>query len=288
MGAVTIATHFKHLILGLEPEEIAQLLVEKEAILQSIHEGIIAIKKDGRIKLINSAAKELIDPPETAPDIVGQHVADVIPNTKLLDVLETGKRQFNHEMVLGRHVVIVNRVPIFFENQVVGVVASFRNKSEIDHLTQELTKIKQYAEALRAQTHEFANKLYTISGLLQLNQISEAIQFINKENKLQQDWIQFLIHHVSDPLISAVLLGSLNKANELGIEMEIDPESSLSYMFKEEEKEHLITIIGNLIQNSLEAALQNKAVKPRLRVFLTDLGSEIIFEVEDSGSGDCA
>lgn len=285
LGAIMIATHFKKLILGLEPEEIAQLFLEKEAILQSIHEGIIAIERNGHVSLINPAAQQLLSPSKQNTTFIGKHITEIIPNTKLLEVLQSGRSQFDHEMILGHHIVIVNRVPIFHGDDVVGVVASFRNKSEIDRLTQELSRIKQYVEALRAQTHEFSNKLYTLSGLLQLGKMAEAIKFINKESKIQQDWIHFLIREIKDPMISAVLLGKLNRASELGIEMTIDPQSSLAYVSEEQEKEVLLTILGNLIENALEAALVNKASKPEVKVFVTDLGYDLIFEVEDSGQG---
>lgn len=283
-GAIFIASHFKNEILGLEPEEIAQLFLEKETILQSIHEGIIAIDRYGKVTLINHAAQKLLSDNDLFDPSKGKHIYEVLPNTKMLDVLESGKSQFDHEMIVGSNVVVVNRVPIVYDNQVLGVVASFRNKSEINRLTNELSRVKHYADALRAQTHEFSNKLYTISGLLQLNKVQEAIDLISRESKIHQDWIRFLLEEIPDPMVSAVLLGKLNRANELGVEMVIDPESRLTYVTLKE-RDALLTILGNLIENSIEAALSYKIRKPRVKVFLTDLGHDLIFEIEDSGEG---
>ncbi|WP_202077341.1 ATP-binding protein [Caldalkalibacillus salinus] len=288
-GAIFIASHVKRAILGLEPEEIAHLYIQKEATLQSIHEGIVAVNHKGEITLMNHAAQKLIKGQKhengaTYDDYLGRHVTDVLPQTKMLEVMETGQSQYHAEMVLGHHVVVVNRVPIFYEGKVVGVVSSFRDRSEIDRLSQELNRIKQYADALRAQTHEFTNKLYTISGLLQLKKEKEAIALINRESECQQQWMHFLVRDVPDPLISAIILGKLNRAHELGVEMIIDEESRLTYETESQEREPLLTILGNLIENALEASLSTRG-KPRVKVSFTDLGHDLIFEIEDSGPG---
>ncbi len=282
-GATLIGSHFKKLILGLEPEEISHLFIQKEAILQSIHEGVIAINQEGKITMINHSARKMLD--SDSDHYIGKHIKEVLPNTKMMEVLESGQSHFDQETTIGHNFIIVNRMPIVFDGQVIGVVASFRDKTEIDKLTEELHRIKIYTEALRAQTHEFSNKLYTISGLLQLNKTDEAIRLINKEHKLQQEWIRFLIREIKDPMISAILLGKFNRASELGVKMEIDSESSLTYIGTDEERETLITVLGNMLENSIEASLENSAADPRVKISIVDIGNDIIVEVSDSGNG---
>lgn len=287
LGATIISNNFKKLILGLEPEEITRMFLQKEAILQSIYEGIIAINQDARITMINNKAQRLVfDERKKMEDYIGKHILEVFPMSRMVDVLKTGKSHYNQEAIIGHNVCIVNRVPIFHKDQVIGVVATFRDKSEIDRLTQELHRIKLYSEALRAQTHEFSNKLHTISGLIQLDKSKEAIDLINKEQAIQQGWIDMLTHKIQEPMISAILLGKLNRANELGVKLEIDPDSNLSYAASDAEREALITILGNLLENSLEAALENKEIQPPLvKVAITDIGNDFIIDIEDSGKG---
>ena len=95
----------------------------------------------------------------------------MLPNTLLPKVLETGERHLDRPMEIRGKKVIVNRIPIRVGEQIVGAVSTFRLQSDIDQLAMELSQVKRYTEALRAQTHEYNNFLYTISGLIQLNSL---------------------------------------------------------------------------------------------------------------------
>ncbi|WP_227004084.1 ATP-binding protein [Salicibibacter halophilus] len=286
LGAVMVAHYIKKKLFDLEPEEISHLFLQKETILQSTHEGIIGVNHKGMITVMNQTAQRLFWSDNTQTESYsGKHITDVLPDTKLPEVIDSGESQYDQEMLIGNHSVYVNRIPIFHEDKIIGAVSSFRNKTEIERLSKELRRIKQYAEALRAQTHEFSNKLYTISGLLQLDQKEEAIALIQQESHEQQEWIQFLTRKVPDPMISAVLLGKLNQANELGIEMTFDPDSKLTYSISKQKKEVLVTVLGNLLENALEALKKSQMPHPQVSVFFTDLGDDLVFEIEDSGHG---
>ncbi|ARK28681.1 Sensor histidine kinase DcuS [Halalkalibacter krulwichiae] len=288
IGAVFIARYIKGVLFGLEPEEISHLLLQKETILQSTHEGIIAVNQDGLITLINTAAQKLLFKKEfPKKDVIGRAIQEVLPSSSLPEVLKTGKSQFDREVELNdTDTIFVNRVPIFYKNNLIGAVSTFRNKTEIDRLTKELTQVREYADALRAQTHEFSNKLYTILGLIQLEKKEEAVSFIQRENHIQLDWIDFLMEKVPDPMLNAILLGKLNQAMEQRVEMIIDPSSQLTSSLTERKRDILVTVLGNLLQNAIDATKLNDDKNNRLiNIFFTDLGEEIIFEIEDSGPG---
>ncbi|UTR10366.1 sensor histidine kinase [Evansella sp. LMS18] len=282
IGAVLISLHVKKSILGLEPNEIGQLFEEREAIFQSIHEGIIAVDKEGRITMCNQNALELLHTEEK--NVKGKYLRDLVTNTKIMEVLETGEGQYNQELWVDNERFIVNRVPIYYDNKLIGAVSTLRNRTEIERLAEELSKVKQYSEALRVQTHEFSNKLNTISGLLQLDRTKEAVEFINKESKKQQEWIHFLINSVKDSYVSAVLLGKLNRAHELGIKMTIHSDSELLTPLTERQREGLVTILGNLLENAYDAVRESENDQ-HVSIFFTDIGHEILFEIEDSGPG---
>ncbi|WP_245415757.1 ATP-binding protein [Alteribacter populi] len=286
IGAILIAIYIKRVLFGLEPEEISYLLLQKETILQSAHEGIIAVNSKGNITLVNVAAQRLLASEEEPVDrFIGLPIQSVLPNSKLPEVLVHGKSQYDQEMQFGNHIVVVNRVPIYYEGVLVGAVSTFRNKTEIERLTKELTRVKEYADGLRAQTHEFSNKLYTILGLIQLDQKEEAVDFIREENNVQQEWIRLLIEKVPDPLISAILLGKLNQANELRVQMDIDPESTLTFPLSNKKRHVLVTVLGNLIENAIDAVKSNPPDERHVSVFFTDIGQDIVFEIEDLGDG---
>ncbi|GAE26623.1 sensor kinase [Halalkalibacter wakoensis JCM 9140] len=284
IGAVLIARYIKKLLFGLEPEEISHLLLQKETILQSTHEGIIAVNKDGAITMLNTAAKRLLSSDENET-FIGRPILEVLPNSKLYEVLEQGKSQYNKELLIGNHIVLVNRVPIFYEGTLIGAVSTFRNKTEIEKLTKELTRVKQYADALRAQTHEFSNKMYTILGLIQLERHEEAVDFIRRESNIQQKWIRFLVEKVPDPLINAILLGKLNQANEQRVQLTINPESKMMCRLSDQKRDALVTVLGNLLNNAIEEVKSHPETEREVSLFFTDIGDEVLFEIEDAGKG---
>lgn len=283
-GAIFIARYLKKLLSGMEPEEISYSLLQKEAILQSTHEGMIAVDNKGIVTLMNTAFKQILSENEQRPDsFLGKPIRELLPHPDLTNVLETGESYYDKEMVLGEDVVLINWVPVYSEEIIAGAVATFRKKTEIEHVTQELVQIKQYANDQRAQTHEFSNKLYTILGLLQLDEKQKAIDFIKNEKNIQQERSRFLAQHVADPVIQGLFQGKFNQANELGITMSIHPDSQLTHQYKEKIQEALITGLGNLLENAMEAV--KKEQERRVAIFFTDMGEDIVAEVEDSGSG---
>ncbi|WP_421102625.1 ATP-binding protein [Sporosarcina psychrophila] len=286
IGAIIIASYIKKVLYGLEPEEITHLLFQKETILQSTHEGIIALNQNGMITMINSAAQHLLFDKQIASDYyVGKKIQEISPIEHLSEFLNDVNGLSDKEIVIGNNIVFINTVPIYFEQLFIGTVSTFRNKTEIESLTKELTRVKQYANALRAQTHEFSNKLHMILGLLQLGKKKEVIDYIQKESNLQKNWIRILIRKVADPLISGILLGKLNQANESGVDLVIHQDSILENQLSEKKSEVLLTTIGNLIDNAMDAVKKNPSSNRKISIFFTDIGDDIIFEIEDSGEG---
>jgi two-component system CitB family sensor kinase/two-component system sensor histidine kinase DcuS len=138
---------------------------------------------------------------------------------------------------------------------------------------------------LRAQTHEYSNKLHTLAGLMQIEAYKEALDLVAREASGYQSLIQFLTSAVPDPLLSAIVLGKYNRAQELKIRFTVDEESSLSDIPERISRDKIITIMGNLLDNALEAALDSGKQDGEVRMSMTDLGDDIIIDVEDSGTG---
>ena len=283
IGTWLIARNVKQSIFGLEPVEIARLFRERNAILDSIREGVVAINNKGQVTMLDhEAAKILKIPPESG---IGTSIESILPQTRMLEVLKSGEEQFDQEMIIGDIEVIVNRVPIWQNGRVAGVVSSFRRKDEIDRMAQELTQIQEYSEVLRTQTHEYSNKLHTLAGLIQLGSHQEALDLIGRETSGYQELLGTLAETVPEPLLSAIILGKYNRAQELRINFQLDPESRMIDIPKKINREKIVTILGNLLENALEAAQENTSRKRMVQLSMTDFGNDLIFEVEDSGSG---
>ena len=283
IGTWLIARNVKQSIFGLEPVEIARLFRERNAILDSIREGVVAINDKGQVTMLDhEAAKILKIPPESG---IGTSIESILPQTRMLEVLKSGEEQFDQEMIIGGIEVIVNRVPIWQNDRVAGVVSSFRRKDEIDRMAQELTQIQEYSEVLRTQTHEYSNKLHTLAGLIQLGSHQEALDLIGRETSGYQELLGTLAETVPEPLLSAIILGKYNRAQELRIIFQLDPESRMIDIPKKINREKIVTILGNLLENALEAAQENTSGKRTVQLSMTDFGNDLIFEVEDSGPG---
>ncbi|PLX84558.1 MAG: sensor histidine kinase [Desulfuromonas sp.] len=284
LSAVLIAKYFKRAILGLEPAEIASLYQERGAILESIREGVVAIDGEGAVRLANRAALNYtgLDP---ALPVVGRPVEEILPGADMERLLKTGAEEYDRELVVGGKEMVFNMVPVFHQEQVMGIVASFRRKDELERLARELAQTREYTEMLRVQAHEYSNKLHTIAGLLQLEAYTEALELILTESSGHQELIQLLGEAVPHPVVSGLIIGKYNRARELKIAFDIDRQSSMRDIPSRIGQEKIVTILGNLIDNALEAIRDSANPQGSLKLSMTDIGDDLIFEVEDSGRG---
>jgi len=281
VGATAIAHGLKSAIMGLEVHEIAALFHERNAIISAIREGIIAVDAQGYLTFVNSAARHYLGD-DFDKDLHDQPLREVCNSPDLVQALIEGEKVLDREMILRDRPMIVNILPL--TNDRGGLVASFRPKDELDRLTRELSHAQEYSELLRAQTHEYSNKMHTIAGLLQLEAYQEALDLVITEASGYQQLIRLLAEAVPDPVIAGVILGKYNRACELKIELEFDAQNSFSDLPPELEREPFVTILGNLLDNAFDAVRETKN-SPLVRLYLTDLGPDLIIEVEDSGPG---
>ncbi len=282
-GAVHISNHVKQKIFGLEPEQIARLFSERASIIESIREGIVAIDREACVTVANRTAIESVGC-RSEDELIGKHIREVLPGARLSKVLEGGEQRFDHEFEVQGTMMILNTVPMVEDGEIVGAVASFRRKDELDILAKQLSQVKEYSEMLRAQTHEYSNKLHTIAGLIQIGHEKEALDLIGKETAGYQGLTAFLAKAVPFPILAAFIIGKYNHAKELRIEFAIDPESQLTDVPDDLSREKLVTILGNLIDNAFDAALHGKN-RPEVNLSMTDSGNDLVFEIGDSGPG---
>src|SRR5262249_30166261 len=160
--------------LGLEPYELADLVQEREAVLHGISEGVLALDGAGRVTVCNEEAARLLDvaPARRTP------VADLPVGERLRAVLEGEESPPNLFVVAGDRVRVVNRREVSHDGRPLGAVISLRDRTDVESLARELDAVRTLFDALRAQRHEYANRLHTLSGLLQLGHYEEAAGYI--------------------------------------------------------------------------------------------------------------
>ena len=280
-GATLIARGLKAAIMGLEVHEIGALFKERSAIIGAVREGIIAVDGHGHLTFVNTAALKYLER-TGMDDMRGKPLAQICPCPELVQALTDGKQVLDREMLMAGRVMLVNIVPLLHADG--GLVVSFRPKDELDRLTQELTHVQEYSELLRAQTHEYSNKMHTIAGLIQLEAYQEALDLVINESSGYQELVRTLAETVPDPVIAGLILGKYNRACELKIAMEFDPQNSFADLPSSLDRDALVTILGNLLNNAFEA-VRERGNQMLVRLYLTDLGPDLVIEVEDSGVG---
>src|SRR5205807_5213478 len=224
IGSLLLASRLKRQTFGLEPYEIAGLLEEREASLQGIHEGAIATDRDGIITLANDEGRRLLDLPA---DCVGRKISQVLPQGRLLKFLSGGLKDQDEVLLAGDRVLLASRRSIRVRGQEIGHVATLRDSTEITGLARGLG-VDSLTDALRAQAHEFANRLHTIAGLVQLGRAEEAMKLIAQTSGLHQELTESLLDRVGDPVLGALLLAKAAVASERGIELRVSDDTMIT------------------------------------------------------------
>lgn len=284
VGAFLLARSIKNTLMGLEPDEITKLYNEKIGMLEAIHEGLVAFDEKECITLINDSALNILNFENkiNKEDIIGQKVEDVIPNTRLSTILETGKAEYEEEQRTNNTIIMTNRVPIISRGKIVGAIASFRDKTYVTKMAEELTGAKKIAWSLRAQNHEFMNKLHTISGLIQLEEYDKCLQFISDIAKVRVNISNILTENIKDASVSALLLSKYNKAEEIRVNFTIDKDSRLTELPEYMTSDEIISIIGNLIENSLDIVKNDGSGS----VYIKIIQDEKYLNIEVKNNGD--
>jgi len=281
IGSLLLARHIKRQTFGLEPEEISMLLEQREASLHGIREGTVATDFDGRITLMNDEARRLLRLPEK---LEGKRLIDVLPPGRVRDVL-SGEVTGADEVVLAAdRVLVVSRMPVVVRGRTIGYVATFRDRTELESLLRELDNARSVSEALRAQAHDFSNRLHTIAGLIELGRQEEAIKLTTESSSVSQELTESLLERVGDPVLGALLLGKSAVAAERGIQFRLTPDSRLDG--DAGHPRDLITVVGNLIDNALDAAATPSNGGPRwVEVSIQKADGDVVIQVHDSGPG---
>jgi two-component system CitB family sensor kinase len=278
IGSVLLARRIKRQTFGLEPNEIATLLEQREAILHGIREGTIATDRNGRITLVNDEARRLLGLDDEA---VGRSLTDVVPEGHVREVMAGNVTEPDQVVLVNDQVLVVNRVTVSVRGRTIGAVVTLRDRTELERLLRELDDVRSFADALRAQEHEFAHRLHVVAGLIDVGRYDEAVGFIKKSSLVHQALIASIVERVGNPVLVGLLLGKAAVASERGIDLRVSPETSLPedvpYV------RELVTIVGNLVDNALDSAAAVGTGWIDVTIRTDDEG--VLVRVHDSGPG---
>ncbi|MBM6620529.1 sensor histidine kinase [Micrococcaceae bacterium RIT802] len=279
VGSLLLSRRVKHQTLGMEPDEIAGLVEHREAILHGVKEGVVAIDPRDRITLVNDAALELLGWPAHSE---GLPLDDLGISDALRAALTRGPAQMDQLLLVGERLVVLNRRPMQSRGRAVGWVTTLRDRTELSTLESELGATRTTTDTLRAQTHEFANQLHTISGLLQLGEYDEALGFVDGVSFSRTQLVDDVTQGIADPAIAALVIAKSSLAGERGVSIHLAPGCTLGKV-DEVLSRDLVTVVGNLVDNALDAVagLPDGTVE----LGLADDDNLVIVTVRDSGPG---
>ncbi|WP_312470684.1 DcuS/MalK family sensor histidine kinase [Neobacillus sp.] len=284
IGAVLLSRKVKKIMFGMEPTEIANLLEQRSAVLEYAREGVIAIDKTSRITLLNKEASKLMRSIGVSNDAIGMKIEEVLPQLQLTKLMATGEKLLDQEYSLRELVIVANIVPIYVNKEITGAVATFRDKTEIRQLAEQLTGARTYAEALRAQTHEFMNKLHVILGMVHMKIYDKLAEYVKQISNSFQTEVGFLTARIKDPVIAGFIIGKASHAREHGAILYVTENSFLPKPNNNEVVQDVVTILGNLIDNSIEALNGCREKKVEVEIHPIE-NKKLSIKVSDSGSG---
>lgn len=284
LGTWVFVKVLKRILFGLEPYEISNLFEQRQAMLHSIKEGVIAVDECGEVTLINQAAQDLLDYHKSQDDAQLSTLSHAW--SKVVDfsqVLHDGTPRRDEEIMVKDRLLLINTVPVLSNGKIIGAISTFRDKTEVRKLMQRLDGMVNYADALRERSHEFMNKLHVILGLLHLKSYKQLENYILKTANSYQEEIGSLLGKIKSPVIAGFLLSKINRTSDLGHSLVISNESQLPENSNEDQVAVLITVLGNLIENALEALGQEPGGE--ISVSLHYRHGWLHCEVNDDGPG---
>jgi len=273
------ARRMKRRTFGLELDEIARLLQEREATLHGIREGVLAVDPDGRVSVVNDEAQRLLGLPPVAS---GRRIEQLVPPGRLRDALTDTSGVEDETIVTDDRRVVVNRMPVVLDGRPHGAVITLRDRTEVEALASELLGTRSLTESLRAQQHEFSNRMHAIAGLLELGRLPEALSYVHEIRGTSADLDETLRTHIAAPQLIGLLLGKAAEASERGIGFAISPDTAIGDA--PERVQALTMIVGNLIDNAFDAVAPMPAPR-RVEVGIVETEQDVTVRVADSGAG---
>lgn len=277
----------KKALLGYEPDVFSAMYQIRDSILETLKEGILAVDQNGIVQFANEAAVNMLEEiqADLGKTIVGQNIGCLGDDMMFVHTLESGKKEFSRK--LGNANILVDKIPIKEGENIIGAIAIFHNRAEYTKLMEDLSGTRYLVDSMRANNHDFTNKLHVILGLIQMEMYEEATAYIQNITMVQRSTISRIMNAVDAPAIAALLIGKTARASELNIKFVLREGCCYSQSDMNLPSEVLVTIIGNLIDNAFESMNENNdySVQKELLFGIYSKPGAVLITTDDTGSG---
>jgi sensor histidine kinase regulating citrate/malate metabolism len=279
LGSWALSRRVRRQTHDLSPAALARMVEYHHAVLHAVREGLLLVDGEQRVQLANDEARRLLD---LDGDPAGRHLTELGLPPELTGTLGRQGPVVDEVHVTGTRVLVVNQAAARPSGRSAGTVVTLRDHTDLQALTGELDSVRAFAESLRAQAHEAANRLHTTVSLVELGRVAEAVDFATAELASAQRLTDRVVDSVDEPVLAALMLGKVATAHERGVALEIDPATAVGSTGIP--GGDLVTIIGNLLDNAIDAALTGDPPREvQLALWVEDDRLEI--RVEDTGPG---
>ena len=284
-----ISKSIKNSLLGYEPDTISAMYLVRDNILESLKEGVIAVDKNGTILFTNNSAVKMLDKGSTATEFIGKNIEQIKNGNVIKTVLNGTEKEFG---IQGQRMdgtdVIIDRIPIKHEEDPIDTICILHDRAEYTKLMEDLAGTRYLVDSMRANNHDFTNKLHVILGLIQMEMYDQATSYIENITMVQRASISKIMNCISEPALAALLIGKTARAAELNVKFTLRDGSHFSNTDMHIPTEVLITVIGNLIENAFES-MNAKTSTPEspneLLIGLFSKKDSILITVDDTGLG---
>ncbi|MEU2266306.1 sensor histidine kinase [Streptomyces olindensis] len=303
VGTYVINARLRRHTHGMNAAELSRMHDYHQAALHAVREGLLMLDGQYRVALINDGGRELLG---VAGDVVGRSVAELGLPAPLTGALLASEPRVDEVHLTASRVLVINTSPVSGGERR-GTVVTLRDVTELQSLMGELDSERGFTQALRSQAHEAANRLHTVVSLIELGRADEAVEFATAELELAQALTDQVVAAVSEPVLAALLLGKTAQANERGVELMVSEDSRLDDGLLPDSlpARDLVTILGNLIDNAVDAAQGSVRARVTVSAYTEDaddvgdagdardtesargpLGApELVMRVSDTGPG---
>ena len=281
-----LSSSIKKSLHGYEPNVFSAMFQVRDNILESLNEGVLAVDKNGVVQFANRSAAKMFGK-KKAKELINTPFTDCCNDGFIKNVISTGEKEFNiQEQSIDNSNVLIDCIPIKEKDDIIGAVAILHNREEYTKLMEDLAGTRYLVDSMRANNHDFTNKLHVIMGLIQMEMYDDAVSYIENISIVQRETISKIMSVVDEPSIAALLIGKSARASELNIKFILNDESHYSKTDLLLPSELMVTVIGNLIDNAFEAInIKNIQRQKELRFGIYSRENALLITVEDTGIG---
>jgi len=277
-----ISNEYKKDLLGFAPSELKMLFSEYKSLVEQLSEGVISVEKDYTISTINEPFKKMFNLTEKDK---GRNVYEVFPHIDFKQIILGQKTTQNKLMEIFDEKILLSTFPLYLDGEVIGATAIIRSRLEVDMLLDQISGYRKISKALREQKHEFQNKLHVILGLIKMKDYETVNNYITENIYTTNLTSDYYSSRIKDDKITALFVGKDLQSKEYDTDIRLSDDSYLSKSHKPINSDDLIIVIGNLIDNSLEAFKSNNIDNRRIKVKIVETDDHIKIAVSDNAGG---